>query len=219
MVAPAQPDSRFQRGFTNEQLSTLEAKMETFRPGVVSSTSKFSGNNPHNEVDGIHVDDNMNAEPSFDTHSKTTPTCTKKDPEVRRQELRTIYSKNALEPLELCDMGKSFELMESDPVGSSVSKQLNELCFDLESPWIGAEKTEPWWHTADRDELASLVAQRSLDLIENCSMHHYNTAISVAVVAATTSSPLQSMVGTQNHGGGGERKRSSAAHFSAVDGA
>ncbi|KAA8534303.1 hypothetical protein F0562_031820 [Nyssa sinensis] len=133
-----QPNYGFQRGLTNEQLSTLEAEMETFRAGVVSSTSKFSGNNPQNEVDGIHVDDNMNAEPSFDTHSKTTPTCTKKDPEVIRQELRTIYSKNALEPLEVCDMGKSFELMESDPVGSPVSKQLNELCFDLESPWIGA---------------------------------------------------------------------------------
>ncbi|KAA8534307.1 hypothetical protein F0562_031866 [Nyssa sinensis] len=165
-----QPNFGFQRGLTNEQLSTLEAEMETFRAGVVSSTSKFSGNNPQNEVDGIHVDDNMNAEPSFDTHSKTTPTCTKKDPKVRRQELRTIYSKNALEPLEVCDMGKSFELMESDPVGSSVSKQLNELCFDLESPWIGAEKTEPWWRTTDRDELASLVAQRSLDLVENCDL-------------------------------------------------
>ncbi|KAA8520764.1 hypothetical protein F0562_014964 [Nyssa sinensis] len=165
-----QPNYGFQRGLTNEQLSTLEAEMETFRAGVVSSTSKFSGNNPQNEVDDIHVDDNMNIEPSFDTQSETTPTCTKKDPVVRRQELRTRYSKNALEPLEVCDMGKSFELMESDPVGSSVSKQLNELCFDLESPWIGAEKTEPWWRTADRDELASLVAQRSLDLIENCDL-------------------------------------------------
>ncbi|KAA8542653.1 hypothetical protein F0562_023848 [Nyssa sinensis] len=101
---------------------------------------------------------------------KTTPTCTKKDPEVRRLELRTIYSKNALEPLEVCDMGKSFKLMDSDPVGSSVSKQLNEFCFDLESPWIGAKKTEQWWRTTYRDELASLVAQRSLDLIENCDL-------------------------------------------------
>ncbi|KAA8519541.1 hypothetical protein F0562_013835 [Nyssa sinensis] len=165
-----QPNYGFQRGLTNEQLSTLEAEMETFRAGVVSSTSKFSGNNPQNEVDSIHVDDNMNAVPSFDTHSKTTPTCTKKDPEVRKLELRTIYSKNALEPLEVYDMGKSFKLMDSDPVGSSVSKQLNELCFDLESPWIGAEKTEQWWLTAYRDELASLVAQRSLDLIENCDL-------------------------------------------------
>uniref|UniRef100_A0A5B6ZMU3 Uncharacterized protein n=1 Tax=Davidia involucrata TaxID=16924 RepID=A0A5B6ZMU3_DAVIN len=160
-----QPNYGFQRGLTNEQLNTLEAEMETFRADVVSSTSKFSGVHPQNEVDDICVDDNMNAELSFDTHFRISATCTKKDPEVRRQELKAIYSKNAQEPLEVNDMGESYECPRN-----SVSRQPNELFFDLESPWTGAEKTEPWWRTADRDELASLVAQRSLDLIENCDL-------------------------------------------------
>uniref|UniRef100_A0A5B6ZM49 Uncharacterized protein n=2 Tax=Davidia involucrata TaxID=16924 RepID=A0A5B6ZM49_DAVIN len=165
-----QPNYGFQRVLMNEQLNTLEAEMETFRAGVVNSTSKLSGVHPQNKVDSTQVDDNMNSEPSLDTPCKISATCTKKDPEVRRQELKAIYSKNAQEPLKVNEMGESYELMETEAVDCSVSKQLNEFCFDSEYPWIGAEKTEPWWRTADRDELASLVAQRSLDLIENCDL-------------------------------------------------
>ncbi|KAK9279019.1 hypothetical protein L1049_012694 [Liquidambar formosana] len=79
-----------------------------------------------------------------------------------------MYSQNAQELVKLEDMKEYYE--EMDPVGCSVSKQHNDLCFDSESPWIGAQKTEPWWRTADRDELASLVARKSLDHIENCDL-------------------------------------------------
>ncbi|KAL1333421.1 hypothetical protein HN51_062252 [Arachis hypogaea] len=41
---------------------------------------------------------------------------------------------------------------------------------DLESHLMGAEKTGPWWRTAGKDELASLVAQKSIDHIENCDL-------------------------------------------------
>ncbi|KAL7232991.1 hypothetical protein ACSBR1_016778 [Camellia fascicularis] len=78
--------------------------------------------------------------------------------------------KSAQEPLKPDNMGEYYELLDIDPVGCSVSKQPNELGFDSYSPWIGGEKTEPWWRMADRGELASLVAQRSLDLIENCDL-------------------------------------------------
>ncbi|KAA8516192.1 hypothetical protein F0562_019371 [Nyssa sinensis] len=165
-----QPNYGFQRGLMTEQLNTLEAGMETFRAGAVNSTSTLSGIHPQNEVDSMHVDDNINAEPSLDTHCRISATCTKKDPEVRRKELKAIYGTNAQEPLKFNEMLETYELMEIDALDCSVSKQLNEHCFDSESPWIGAEKTEPWWRTADRDELASLVAQRSLNLIENCDL-------------------------------------------------
>jgi len=35
---------------------------------------------------------------------------------------------------------------------------------------VGTEKTEPWWRSAGQDELASLVAQKSLEHIENCDL-------------------------------------------------
>ncbi|KAG8363243.1 hypothetical protein BUALT_Bualt19G0001900 [Buddleja alternifolia] len=50
------------------------------------------------------------------------------------------------------------------------SKNGNELYFDSESSWIGAEKNTPWWRTADTEELALLVAQKSPGLLENCDL-------------------------------------------------
>ncbi|GFY93508.1 hypothetical protein Acr_08g0019040 [Actinidia rufa] len=92
----------------------------------------------------------------------------------KKKELKTICSKSAQEPLKPKRKGDSYELLEMDPVGCSVSKQADELSFDSDSPWIGnslgCEKTEPWWRVADRYDLAFLVAQRSLDLIENCDL-------------------------------------------------
>ncbi|XP_059651219.1 uncharacterized protein LOC132298890 isoform X2 [Cornus florida] len=165
-----QPNYGYQRVLTNEQLNILEAERETFRAGVASSSSKFSGAHQGNEVDGTCVNDNINAEPSFDTHSMISATCVKTNPEVIKQELKAVYSKNAQEPLKVKEMEESFELMEVDSGDCAVSKQPYELCFDSGYPGIGSVKTEPWWRTSDTDELASLVAQRSLDFMENCDL-------------------------------------------------
>ncbi|PSS32323.1 GH family 25 lysozyme 3 precursor [Actinidia chinensis var. chinensis] len=51
------------------------------------------------------------------------------------------------------------------------------LCSDLESHWIEAEKTVPWWRTADKDELAFLVPYKSLEHIENCDLPRPQTKI------------------------------------------
>lgn len=39
-----------------------------------------------------------------------------------------------------------------------------------ESDWVGNGKCEPWWRVADQEELASLVAQKSVEHIENCDL-------------------------------------------------
>ncbi|KAK6142667.1 hypothetical protein DH2020_023015 [Rehmannia glutinosa] len=62
------------------------------------------------------------------------------------------------------------ELRDAGTVKCEVSKSADDLYFDSESSWIGAEKNTPWWRTADTEELALLVAQRSLDLLENCDL-------------------------------------------------
>ncbi|CAN7070779.1 unnamed protein product [Brassica oleracea var. botrytis] len=48
----------------------------------------------------------------------------------------------------------------------------SEKHFDPTSPWnpLSSEKAGPWWRTTDKDELASLVAQRSLHFVENCDL-------------------------------------------------
>ncbi|MED6199008.1 hypothetical protein PIB30_071961 [Stylosanthes scabra] len=53
---------------------------------------------------------------------------------------------------------------------SSYEQSSKTTVSDLESHLMGAEKTGPWWRTAGKDELASLVAQKSIDHIENCDL-------------------------------------------------
>ncbi|XP_057489699.1 uncharacterized protein LOC130775598 [Actinidia eriantha] len=55
----------------------------------------------------------------------------------------------------------SFDLASEEP---------EKLCSDLESHWIEAEKTVPWWPKADKDELALLVPHKSLEHVENCDL-------------------------------------------------
>ncbi|XP_057774209.1 uncharacterized protein LOC130993364 isoform X2 [Salvia miltiorrhiza] len=40
-------------------------------------------------------------------------------------------------------------------------QQPEKLCSDLDSHWIGVKKIEPWWHTVDKDDLASLTSQNT----------------------------------------------------------
>ncbi|KAH1130199.1 hypothetical protein J1N35_001577 [Gossypium stocksii] len=65
---------------------------------------------------------------------------------------------------------RNYELLEMESVECHVSKKINDCRYDPESPWAGDGKAEPWWRTTDKDELASLVAQKSLDFIENCDL-------------------------------------------------
>ncbi|XP_038875629.1 uncharacterized protein LOC120068032 isoform X2 [Benincasa hispida] len=53
---------------------------------------------------------------------------------------------------------------------SPISKQGEKVSFDLESHWTRIEKTKPWWRSASKDELASLVARKSLENLENCDL-------------------------------------------------
>ncbi|XVF22357.1 hypothetical protein REPUB_Repub12eG0165700 [Reevesia pubescens] len=74
------------------------------------------------------------------------------------------YSLDSTETMKNC------EFSEMESVECHVSKKTNDFYNDPESPWVGGGKAEPWWRTTDKDELASLVAQKSLDFIENCDL-------------------------------------------------
>ncbi|KAJ1388487.1 hypothetical protein SESBI_39063 [Sesbania bispinosa] len=65
--------------------------------------------------------------------------------------------------------------MDCDISNLLVSDQGKMTSSDLESHLLGAEKTGPWWRTAGKDELASLVAQKSLEHVENCDLPNPQT--------------------------------------------
>lgn len=54
--------------------------------------------------------------------------------------------------------------------GAKKRAGIEETSFDPEFGLAVGEKSEPWWRMADRDELVSLVARRTLDHFENCDL-------------------------------------------------
>jgi hypothetical protein len=162
-----QPSYGYQKGVTYEQLNALEAEVETLSTGSVNSTTTTFDEVNLQKGGTIYVDDHKNSESSLDMqYGRLSAVCMNTAPEVRKQEVKSLCSKNPEEYLELMDMRGNYEFVGMD----RAAKQANEFCLDPDSPWIGSGKTEPWWRTSDKDELASLVMKNSLNLIENCDL-------------------------------------------------
>lgn len=72
------------------------------------------------------------------------------------------------------EMGESWCVDEDwkdlDPYKFSVHEKSEKLCSELDSQWIEVEKNEPWWRTADKDDLTSFVSCKKLDQFENCDL-------------------------------------------------
>ncbi|KAL0373837.1 UNVERIFIED_CONTAM: hypothetical protein Sradi_3299400 [Sesamum radiatum] len=148
-----QPNYGYQKGLMDEQLTSTEGKLETCQ------IQESSGDVARNVVDQTsHV------ESYFDNQFS------KKEFSVEDGKFATFCSRDCQDPLKLEAKEDFRELRGEDLFCCEVSKNANYLYLDSESSWIGAEKNTPWWRTADTEELALLVAQRSLDLIENCDL-------------------------------------------------
>lgn len=72
---------------------------------------------------------------------------------------------------------ESYEFVEMDCsstcTGTALNKQVDEFSLESEFPhWMESEKTQelPWWRMTDKGDLASFVAQRSHDFMENCDL-------------------------------------------------
>ncbi|XP_030540923.1 uncharacterized protein LOC115748551 isoform X2 [Rhodamnia argentea] len=92
-----------------------------------------------------------------------------KDFDGKKREMEAEDSGEAKDMKDI-DMGGSYACMQIDDFGSSVSKQLIELGFEPDSPWISNANNDPWWRAMDKGEVAFLVARKLLDHVENCDL-------------------------------------------------
>ncbi|XP_031381400.1 uncharacterized protein LOC116196031 isoform X2 [Punica granatum] len=60
--------------------------------------------------------------------------------------------------------------LEFDSLNCLAAGQAKKHSPEMELLWMGGKKAGPWWRSAGKDELASLVAQKSLEHIENCDL-------------------------------------------------
>ncbi|CAD6265532.1 unnamed protein product [Miscanthus lutarioriparius] len=97
---------------------------------------------------------------------------TKYSLETGLEEMKTVgsYSQvsKCIETLSTC-LYKDNESPDFECIDRAPLKNPDKANFDMDAPWKG-EKTRPWWQIADEDQLASLVAERATQHIENCDL-------------------------------------------------
>ncbi|KAK9292053.1 hypothetical protein L1049_020007 [Liquidambar formosana] len=168
-----QPKIGHQKDFMYEHLNALEAEIEVMSADFVNQTDKLRENQHPIEAYDTQPDTKNNTGSFLDQPLNVSATCMKSDEDARMTGLKAALGNNPQKTPKIKDMGEFWypddHLMDLDPFGL-VSKQPQKLSSDLDSHWLGSEKTGPWWRTADKDELASLVAQKSLEHIENCDL-------------------------------------------------
>lgn len=147
-----QPSFGCQKDFASEQMNVLEDEVEERRIEPEVPTSMLSREKL----------DHKNGE--SETPWMVSTAFMKKDYESRVDEMKT-GTNMSLQPLERkMDTG---EYILQDRFASQKAEKGSP---DLDLPWTGGNRREPWWHISDQDELASLVAQKSLEHIENCDL-------------------------------------------------
>ncbi|KAK9093932.1 hypothetical protein Scep_025401 [Stephania cephalantha] len=167
-----QPNYVHQKDFTREQLNALDIELEALRAEEVNKTSKFSEDRPTCEEENSGVESKKDCKSSLDPRSGVFAACMKHEFDYSKQELKAANTHGTQQPLKEKDIGEYWcrdKDLDFDPFNRSLSKEPQKL-FDWESLWNGGEKTEPWWRAVDKDDLAYLVAQKSLDHIENCDL-------------------------------------------------
>ncbi|PQQ05230.1 uncharacterized protein Pyn_15763 [Prunus yedoensis var. nudiflora] len=136
-----EPNFGPQKEFTYEQLKLLEAELEDLNSGFVNKPAIISDYYQCNGSKGMQE---LKAETGNDLNY------------LRKGPGGVLVSDD--------------HLMNLDSFNCLSYEEPKKLSSGLESQWVGTEKTEPWWRSAGKDELASLVAQKSLEHIENCDL-------------------------------------------------
>ncbi|KAJ8748550.1 hypothetical protein K2173_003451 [Erythroxylum novogranatense] len=161
-----QPCYGYRKGLTYEQLNSLEAEMENLRAGIVKSPSRVSEVCSQDTGDSKCIDCPKYSEPAY---FKIYADYTGKDLEAKQQAEEASYDQDAQHFVDLKDTRKNSKVIEMDNECPK-SQKSDDYCLDPESPWITGEKNVPWWRATDKDDLPTLVAQKSLDYIENCDL-------------------------------------------------
>ncbi|CAL9116300.1 unnamed protein product [Musa textilis] len=162
-----QPNFGYQNELICEQLSSLDDEadkdMETTIP-----KSNLGG-------ESLPVDFVLKKEVCFMESSWVVSTAYKKHgSETRIKEMKTTtsYSQQLLKPKTsmVNYLDKKDGLLDLKPVDEFTSCRPEKASSYFETSWAGGNNSEPWWRIADKDELALLVAQKSLQHIENCDL-------------------------------------------------
>ncbi|THU59538.1 hypothetical protein C4D60_Mb07t03150 [Musa balbisiana] len=166
-----QPNFGYQKDFIFEQLSSLEDEVDEDTETMVP-TSKL-------DLESLPIDSNNFAlkkeESILEPPSMVSSTVVMRDSETMVKEIKTATSNPQRLPKRKAPVSDYFhkknELLDMESVDQLSLKSPEKASSDLEAPWTGSNNSEPWWRIADKDELALLIAQKSMQQhIENCDL-------------------------------------------------
>ncbi|XP_065018330.1 uncharacterized protein LOC135644567 isoform X1 [Musa acuminata AAA Group] len=176
-----QPNYVYHKDFICEQLCFSRDEVDEKDMKTTIPTSKMDGDS--SPVDSINLV-LKNEESSMESPWIVSTAFMKHGPETSVKEMNIMASSSQHPLKRKTDMYDYLyneeQLLDLKLVDRLISKRLEKDSLDLETPRAGVNKSEPWWHIADKDELASLVAQKSLQHIENCDLPKPTQTVHVA---------------------------------------
>ncbi|KAJ0961114.1 hypothetical protein J5N97_000929 [Dioscorea zingiberensis] len=122
----------------------------------------------------------------LDSMWTASATCVKSDCETEVEKLKAFNHDLQLPAKHKTEMDEYFfqdeELKGWEVIRHMISEK-PEKGLDLKTSLTGGGKPEPWWRIADKDELASLVAHKSLQHIENCDLPRPTQTVPISTEA------------------------------------
>ncbi|KAM6555537.1 hypothetical protein CsatB_002556 [Cannabis sativa] len=154
-----EPNFVHHKNFVSEERISLEAQLEILSNDVCEKKQNKEG----------FIAKNNNC--SMDQLRKVYVTCNENGLDTKIQELKAVSPRKTAAGKDVRDLWYLDEhYMSLDSLNNLVSQDPKKLPSDYESHWDGVDKNEPWWRSTGKDDLASLVAQKSLEHIENCDL-------------------------------------------------
>lgn len=158
-----QPSFRCHKDFVSEQHNVLEDELEEKGGETVVPTSTLNRE---------RLDHNNGDYPLESPWMVSTAFIKKDETSIEERMTVTNISEQPLKcKVDMKDyLFQDAEFLDWKPGDRLISKKTEKASPDPDSPCAGSNKSEPWWRISDQDELASLVAQKSLEHIENCDL-------------------------------------------------
>lgn len=158
--------------YTSQHWNSWESELDAVYAGFLDDNVKIGGDQSIKKFDSLSYIGSSNI--AVEQPWNVSPTSMKDKNDTRMPKIEAALNNDIHLTPKKKDQGEFYfsdgHFMDCDITNFLVSEKCKMTSSDLESHFMGAEKTGPWWRTAGKNELASLVAEKSLEHIENCDL-------------------------------------------------
>lgn len=156
--------------YTCEHLNTLESKLDAFSTRLISDNVSNGSDQTVKNFDAVSFVGNA-ATVAIEQQWNVYPKYMKNN-DTRTSKIEASLNSDLYLTPKKKNEGEFW--FSDDATSFLVSEHCKSTSSDFEPHWLGAEKSQPWWRTTGKDDLASLVAKKSFEYVENCDLPEPN---------------------------------------------